>query len=688
MQHKFTNRLSRETSPYLLQHAHNPVDWYPWGEEAFAKARKENKPIFLSVGYSACHWCHVMEHESFEDEQVAELVNKYYVSIKVDREERPDIDGIYMSVVQNMTGQGGWPMTVFMTPEGKPFFAGTYFPKENKYGRLGFMSLAQQIHDAWVKDEAKIRAMGDEIVGELSQQLNTSLKATELNKNLLFNMLTKIDEQSDKSNGGFGSAPKFPSSMSLQLYIDGIVNTQDEALKRQLETHLRLSLRKMAQGGMYDQIGGGFHRYSTDGQWLVPHFEKMLYDNALLATCYFEASQYLDHDFNLRIGNEICDYVLREMTHPLGAFFSTTDADSEGLEGKFFLWDANEMKEVLGEKDGGIFAEMFSVDAQPMGNVVFEGGTPPHDWFHGRIPHLKVELETTMVQHHVNLEQIRIWKSKLWDKREGRAPPGKDTKVLASWNGLMSVAFCTAYQVSGRVDYLEAATNNLEFIWNNMQKEERLFATWKDGDARHFGTLEDYANVANAYLSHFKVCGNRQSYDRAMVLANTVMKWFSDSGKAFFYTAKDAEKLIVRSKNPYDNAVPAGNSVMVGVLHSLYLLSGNELYLNACEGIVKEYSTFLTRAPQGFPRLGREASHFIQGVNEIVLLGADEELRLKVLRKTSQGDVMLTESGEGLPLLQYKKVIADHPTLYVCRYGVCEQPIVGILNINKIYIKN
>ena len=689
VQKQIANRLANETSPYLLQHAYNPIQWYPWGEEALAKAKKENKPIFLSVGYSACHWCHVMAHESFEDEEIAKVLNEHYISIKVDREERPDIDDIYMSAVQSMTGSGGWPMTVFMTPDEAPFYAGTYFPKENKYGKPGFLSIVQQLHDAWKRDEVKIREVGGKIVNELNLQLSSSIPATDITETLLFDTLSRVIQDADKKNGGFGGSPKFPSSMSLQLIIDGLKDLGDSNFKDELSTHLKLSLRKMAEGGMYDQIGGGFHRYSTDAKWLVPHFEKMLYDNALLATCYFEAAELIDHDFNLRIGKEICDYVIKEMLHESGAFFSTTDADSEGMEGKFFLWDKNELSKVLGEKSAGIFSDIFEIDAEPMGDVKFDGGTPPHDWFHGRTAHLTLPLEDYLSKYKLNLSQVNEWKLMLWNQREKRVPPGKDTKVLSSWNGLMSLAFCKAYQTTGESKYLEVASKNLNFVWTEMQSKGRLFATWKDGDARHFGTLEDYSNMADAYLYHFKVSGSIDSLERAKILADSVMQFFDDGkGKAFFYTAHDAEKLIVRSKNPYDNAVPSGNSVLAGVLFRLFLITGEEKYRVASEGIIHEYSTYIVKAPMSFPRLGRETIFQTKGVKEYVLLGANENLRNKVCRAMTHGDVLLTESGKGLALAKGKVSLKNQATLYICKLGQCLQPIVGESEILSLLKKN
>lgn len=684
--HKFTNRLINETSPYLLQHAHNPVDWYPWGEEALNIAKKENKPIFLSIGYSACHWCHVMEHESFEDEETASLLKQHFISIKVDREERPDLDDIYMAAVQAMTGSGGWPMTVFLTPEKKPFFAGTYFPKDNQYGRPGFKTVIQHFGKLWKEDRQKVILQGNAVTKHLEKQLEESLPPSPLPKDFLITALDQLEKNFDHHEGGFGSAPKFPSSMALDLYIEYLQRHPNSKNISTIKDHLKLSLRKMAQGGVYDQIGGGFHRYSTDGKWLVPHFEKMLYDNALLARTYFEASKFIDRDFNLRIGKEICDYILKEMTHKNGAFYSTTDADSEGMEGKFFLWSNHEIIEALGEKDGKLFCKIFEIDSEPIGSTSFHGGTPPHEWFHGRIPHLENDLEDIIKKHKISLEKIKQWKQILWNAREKKVHPGLDDKVLSSWNGLMSTGFATAYRFTLDETYLSAAKNNLEFIWQHMQKNGRLYATWRNGKAKHFGTLEDYSNIIMAHLALHRVCSKPIYLERAKQLTDQVILHFKDKkGKAFFYTADDAEALIVRSKNPYDNAVPAGNSILAENLVTLGILLQDPKYTEWAQGIFEEYSTYLSKSVQSFARLARAYVQLSYGIQEWVLLGATQNLQQQVLQHMQIGDLYLTEENENLKLLQDKKS-SGQAILYLCLQGMCKKPIEGekeILNYLK-----
>jgi len=675
-----SNRLSSETSPYLLQHASNPVDWYPWGPEALKKAVDEQKPIFLSVGYSACHWCHVMEHECFEDEDVARVLNKDFISIKVDREERPDIDDIYMASVQVLTGSGGWPMSVFMTPDQKPFYAGTYLPKEDRPGVTGLITVLNHLSNLWKEDSNKCQSVGQQLVEELRRQLQSSSGTSPLPENLHESALKSLQEEYEPKYGGFGGAPKFPAPMVLDIYGDWLRRHSDE--EGEILKQLRFTLRSMAQGGMYDQIGGGFHRYSTDGKWLVPHFEKMLYDNALLARCYLESSLVTDGAFNEHIGLEICDYIVKEMTHENGAFFSSTDADSEGTEGVFFLWHRDEVISVLGEEEGASFCELYQITVPTRGTLDFEGGTPPEEWFHGRIPHLLEDFEETKTSG-ISFEKLQNWKKQLYRAREERVRPGLDDKVLTSWNGMMNTALSVAFRVTGRTSYLELALKNMEFIWSELQLAGRLHATWKDGRARHLGTLDDYANVAEALLELFKVTGDPLHLNRAKILADATLSHFVDSdGKAFFYTANDAESLIVRSKNPFDNAVPCANSVLLGVLYSLSGLLGDEKYAHGADGIVEEYSDMMGRSPRGFARMIRELCHELSGRREWVLLGASESLRAKVSRVLLPGDLMVDESSTDLPLLEGKGSV-EVATLFLCEKGSCQKPLEGESEILK-----
>jgi uncharacterized protein YyaL (SSP411 family) len=669
--------LIDETSPYLLQHAYNPVDWYPWGTEALDRAHRENKPIFLSVGYSACHWCHVMEHESFENEEVGRALNEHFVPVKVDREERPDLDDIYMAAVQAMAGNGGWPMSVFLTPEGKPFFAGTYFPREDRHGRPGFLRVVTTLARAWQEDEKKTREHGEEVARVLREQLDRELPEAELPSDILRVTVMQLESELDREEGGFGEAPKFPSSMALDLYVDLIRREGGGESVDALREHLQLCLRKMAQGGIYDQVAGGFCRYSTDARWYVPHFEKMLYDNALLARTYLDASQVVDAAFNRRIGCEILDYVLREMTHPQGAFYATTDADSEGLEGKFFLWTREQIHDVLGAEDGRRASDVYGIAVERWHDVDFPGGTPPHDWFAGRIPALAQDLEVMLERHEIAVSNLDAWREALWAARAQRVPPARDEKVLSSWNGLMATAFATGYRVTGDRRYLEAARRNVDFLWDNLQHACRLHATWKDRRARHLGTLEDYANVVAACLSLHQIGAGRRFLDRAHLLTDTAIRRFeAGEGKAFYYTADDAEHLIVRSKNAYDNAVPGANSVLAGNLLRLGRLLGRDDYVRRAQGIFREFSAYMRQAPRAFPWLIREYAAWLDDRRELVLVGADGQLHAQVLAAIGPHDCLLTEDDADLPLLRGRSA-ESVAVLYVCKDGRCDLPVRG-----------
>ena len=672
-----TNRLAGETSPYLLQHAHNPVSWYPWGPEAFEAARSQNKPIFLSIGYSACHWCHVMEKESFENEKVADILKRYFISIKVDREERPDVDDLYMTAVQMLTGSGGWPMSVFLTPEGDPFYAGTYFPLTDRHGMPGFPRLVEALGKNWEVDEAKARDHGSQMREQLAETLSRGAPSGEPEADLLAKTMDELESQIDLEEGGFGSAPKFPSSMSLDLYVDHIHRCGGGAASQRHLASLRLCLRKMAQGGMYDQVGGGFHRYSTDAEWYVPHFEKMLYDNALLAGTYLNAARVVDRDFNLRIGREILDYVLREMRHPAGAFYSTTDADSEGLEGKYFLWSREEVEEILGEREGVAFCELYDIREPHRVQESFEGGTPHHAWFSGRIPRLLTEAESSDIVRRYGWDSVQRWRETLYGVRSERVAPGRDEKVLASWNGMMSSAMICGARATGERIYLEAAVSNLEFIFASMFVEGKLVATWKDGRARHRATLEDIANVAAACLDLYQAGREVLWRSRAIQLADSALEHYaSPDGGAFYYASAEADDLIVRSKNAHDGAVPGANSVLAGVLSRLGTLTGQDRYLHAAEGIFKEFAGPMSDRGRGFPRMIREWEYHAGPTPVWVLLGADADLRWRAWRALRPGGQILDERDANSPLLA-DKLKADEPCLYPCEQGICHAPVRG-----------
>ena len=562
-EHAFTNHLINETSPYLLQHAHNPVDWFPWGEEALEIARREQRPILLSIGYSACHWCHVMEHESFENEAIAKLMNEHFVNIKVDREERPDLDQIYMSAVQMMTHHGGWPMTVFLTPEGLPFYAGTYFPPEDRYNMPGFPRVLISVADAYRERPDDVQQTAASVLSELKRAA-TALESSELlTTELLDTAYRGIIKNYDSTNGGFGGAPKFPPAMSLEFLLHTYYRTANQQALQIVEH----TCRKMAQGGIYDQLGGGFHRYATDARWLVPHFEKMLYDNALLSCLYLHYYQ-VSHDPAARVVAEgILDYVVREMTHPAGGFYSTQDADSEGVEGKFFVWSNNEIAELLGERDAALFMAYYNVtDA---GN--FEGEN---------ILNVTRDLSAVAASQNVTEEQLTEALTRtrkvLFAAREVRVRPARDEKILTAWNGLMLAGFAEAAAILNRQDYLEVARKNAQFVLDNLRGDGLLLRTYKDGHAKLNAYLEDYAFFVNGLVTLFETSGELQWLEEALSLTTTMINEFwDDEDGGFFYTGRSHETLIVRSKDFSDNATPSGNSVAAEVLLRIGLLTDN-----------------------------------------------------------------------------------------------------------------
>ncbi|HYY57961.1 MAG TPA: thioredoxin domain-containing protein, partial [Pyrinomonadaceae bacterium] len=551
---KHTNRLSAETSPYLLQHAHNPVDWYPWGEEARERARAENKPILLSIGYSACHWCHVMEHESFENEEIARLMNDNFVNIKVDREERPDLDQIYMNAVQLMTGHGGWPMTVFLTPEGVPFYGGTYFPPEDRYNMPGFPRVLMGVAEAYRSRADEITQTAVSILSELRRMGAARESGAALSADLLDEAYRAVARTYDSRHGGFGRAPKFPPAMTLEFLLRTHARTGDAKALEMVEH----TCRKMALGGMYDQLGGGFHRYSTDERWLVPHFEKMLYDNALLARLYLHVYQQTNDGFYRRIVEETLDYVAREMTDARGGFYSTQDADSEGHEGKFFVWTVEEIKKVLGEEDGALFCSYY--DVTPGGN--FEGQNILN------VPRpLEDVAEAAGVTPERLQEALERGRRELFAVRERRVKPGRDEKILTAWNGLMLASFAEAAAILDRADYLDVAKKNAEFILANLRREGLLLRTYKDGQAKLNGYLEDYSFFADGLIALYESTGELRLLEEALAITTRMTEEFWDEKEGgFFYTGESHEELIVRSKDYFDNATPSGNSVAAEVL--------------------------------------------------------------------------------------------------------------------------
>ena len=591
--HAYTNRLARETSPYLLQHAHNPVSWYPWGEEAFAKARREHKPIFLSIGYSACHWCHVMERESFENKDVAAILNAEFVSIKVDREERPDVDRIYMTAVQMMTGSGGWPLTVFLTPDLEPFFGGTYFPTKDRFGRPGFKSLLTQLAGLWEDQRPEIRKRAADAARAISQHLESSAagRADADDPGAAVRKAVRALAYSyDQKWGGFGSQPKFPPSGTLGLLMRRYEATHDDSLLRMV-TH---TLDRMSCGGMYDQLGGGFHRYSVDRKWLVPHFEKMLYDNALLAGQYLEAYRLTKRPLYRRIAVETLDYVIRDMTNPSGGFHSAEDADSEGEEGKFYVWTREEIDAALGS-DAGLFADYYGVTAT--GN--FEGKNILHTGV--SIEELARARNTAPKDVETRLDELR---AKLLETRSARIRPGKDDKILASWNGLMISSFAKGYRILGEKRFLETALEAARFVKMRMMDKSgsRLFRTYRKGEARIPAYLDDYASMANAFIDiHEASLDPGWLSDAERLTKEMIGLFWDEQGHGFYFTSGQHKNLLARAKPYSDSSVPSGNSTAAVVLLRLSELRNRQDYgLRAIQTVRAAVRT-VGDYPQAYP---------------------------------------------------------------------------------------
>ena len=653
---KFTNRLINESSPYLLQHAHNPVDWYPWGDEAFARAKAEDKPVLVSIGYSACHWCHVMEHESFEDETLAAIQNDHFINIKVDMEERPDVDQIYMNFVQMTTGRGGWPMNVFLTPEKLPFFGGTYFPPNPRYGMPSWRQILTSIADAFRERRDELQESAANIVSELKKMSVVEPAAGSLSPEMLDAAFVSFTRTFDAANGGFGGAPKFPAAMSLEFLLRYHHRTgDDKALSM-----VTYSLEKMARGGIYDQLGGGFHRYAVDAVWLVPHFEKMLYDNAQLIRVYLHTYQVTGDEFFKRIAVECLEYVCREMLDPSGGFYSTQDADSEGEEGKFFVWTPEEISEVLGDDVAREFCRAFDVTAG--GN--FEG-------------HNILNIKDQALAGKDRFDDAR---KKLFEHREERIKPFRDEKILTAWNGLMLAAFADAAGALGDDRYLSIAKKNAGFILTELQKNGRLLRTWKDGKAKLNGYVEDYANVADGLVELFQVSGDAEYLTEAKRLADLMITefWDAESG-GFFFTSNDHEQLVVRNKDLYDNATPSGNSVAADVLLKLAKLTGDDKYERFAVTVLRLTASQIRRHPQGFGRALSALEFHLDQTLEIVIVGekGNELERIALEGYHPDSVVVLGRGGDdqGLPLLADRTAIDGEPTAYICRDNVCQRPV-------------
>src|SRR6266542_3569752 len=663
------NRLAGETSPYLLQHAHNPVDWYPWGTEALGKAKTEDKPILLSIGYSACHWCHVMERESFEDERTAEVMNQHFVSIKVDREERPDLDGIYMQAIQAMTGQGGWPMTVFLTPDGTPFYGGTYFPPEDRHNMPAFTRVLQSVADAWKNRREEVEHSGQQLRDHMQQAMRRAPSRGILDTSMLDAAAQGIISQYEPTHAGFGNAPKFPQPMAIEFLLRHWRRTGDERA-RSAALH---TLDQMARGGMYDQLGGGFHRYSVDGEWLVPHFEKMLYDNAQLARAYLMGYQATGNAFYRTVVEQVLNYVLRDMTDPSGVFYSTEDADSEGVEGKFYVWTPAELQLVLGEeKDARIFGAFYDVT---------ERGNFEHGASILHMPRTPLEVAQQLgIPEAQLLEVLERGRQTLLQARDQRVRPARDDKVLTAWNGMMLRAFAEAGRALSEPTYLQAAINNAHFLLTTMRDANGLFRTWKPGHAAHLnGYLEDYANLADGLLALYEATFESRWLEAAVELADAILERFGDGENGgFFDTSTDHETLITRPKDVFDNATPSGNAVAADVLLRLAVLTANPDYQRAAQNVLEMLREPMVRYPLGFARSLCALDFYLSQPKEVAILGhfqADDTQAL--LRATFEAFIpnkVVAGGNATIPLLEGRGQRNAKATAYVCEHYVCQRP--------------
>jgi uncharacterized protein len=650
------NRLAQETSPYLLQHRDNPVDWFPWGPEALERAREDDRPILLSVGYSACHWCHVMERESFEDPETAAYMNEHFVNVKVDREERPDVDAIYMEAVQSITGHGGWPMTVFLDPDGVPFYGGTYFPPDESRGMPSFRMVMEAVVHAFetqreeIREKAPIARARLGAVGEVEpRDLPGASRLDEAVQRLL--------AAADRRNGGFGSAPKFPPASSLELLLargeDGLVE---------------LTLDRMLAGGIYDQLGGGFARYSVDAVWLVPHFEKMLYDNALLARIYLHGWQNLGHERYRRVCEETLDWMLREMRGPEGGFYSALDADSEGEEGRFYVWTPEQIREVLGES-AAVVIEHYGVSEA--GN--FEGVN---------VLHLAAGAECP------EPEGLAEARRALFEARAKRVRPGLDDKRLASWNALAIAALADAGAVLGREDYLDAARACAEFVLGSLRDGDgRLLRTYKDGRAHLGAYLEDHAFLLEALLTLYESSFKTRWFEAAQELAEATIERFGDPERGGFYsTADDHEELIARRKEVGDHPIPSGNSAAAMGLLRLAALTGERRYEEAAEGVFALFAEPAVRHPDAFAHLLRALDFHLSPTREVALVGEDLGELAAVVRERHRPHLVLAGGPEGTgqpPLLQGRTTVKGHPAAYVCQNFTCQLPVTDPAELNS-----
>lgn len=667
------NRLANEKSPYLLQHSMNPVSWFPWSNEAFSKATEEDKPIFLSIGYSTCHWCHVMERESFEDYQTADILNKYFISIKVDREERPDIDHIYMTVCQTLTGSGGWPLTIIMTPDKRPFFAGTYFPKDDRMGMRGLISILESVRKAWAANRSQILSSSSQILSLIKQQEN--ILGKKLDDDVIHEAFSQFKYDFDKVYGGFGDAPKFPTPHNLSFLLRYWYKTKDKTALEMVEK----TLDSMYRGGIYDHIGFGFSRYSTDRKWLVPHFEKMLYDNALLAITYLEAHQITKNIKYSDVALQIFTYILRDMTSEEGGFFSAEDADSEGEEGKFYVWSDDEIRLVLGNEEGNKFCQYFNIT--PKGN--FEGKNIPN-----------------LINSHIketDQEFIKSCREKLFKYREKRIHPYKDDKILTSWNGLMIAAMAIGGRVLGNNEYIIASEKAADFIFKNLVREDgRLLARYRGGDAAFPGYIDDYAFLIWGLIELYETTYRAEYLKRAVDLNNDLIKYFWDNknGGLFVY-GSDSEQLITRPKEIYDGATPSGNSVSAMNFLRLARLTGMYELEDKAQLLLKSFGGSIQNYPKGYS-FALTALLFIKSSGKEIVIASDKmnEDSKKIISIINEEfrpfavSMLYTDETKDLdklvPYISHYKPVNGKPAAYICEKFSCKSPITDIKLLKKM----
>jgi uncharacterized protein YyaL (SSP411 family) len=682
---KHTNRLINESSPYLLQHAHNPVDWYPWGDEAFEQAKKEDKPIFLSIGYSTCHWCHVMERESFENEQIAEIMNEHFISIKVDREQRPDVDQVYMNSVQLMTGSGGWPLSVFLTPDGKPFYGGTYFPPKDSYGRPGFDRLLLAIADAWKnKRQELVNSAGN--LSELLKSPAGPVEKMKLSPQILTDAFQYFQGSFDAANGGFGSAPKFPQPTNLSMLLGYWYRTGDEESLQMVEK----TLDAMAKGGIYDHVGGGFHRYATDASWLIPHFEKMLYDQALLSKAYLQTYRITGNKKYAEISKEIFNYVLRDMTDPKGGFYSAEDADSEGKEGTFYIWEPKQIASVLDKEQASLFNAFYGVTEK--GN--FEEGKT--------ILNIKTSIEKLGKKFNKNHKEIEniITKArvKFFQSHQKRIRPHRDDKVITGWNGLMISSLAYGGAALQEEKYIEAAKHSAEFILSTLYKEGRLMRYYRNGRVIEKAFLDDYAFMMLGLLDLYEASFDTKWLIEAKKLSEEMIELFADNENGgFFLTGKDGEKLITRTKPSSDGAVPSGNSIAALALLKLGRLTMNQHFSEQGGKVLEFFSSQLKKAPAYSAAMLTALDFRLGPTQEIVISGNVEATDTKQMLKLIHSKflpnavVLLHEQDKKgtaieriIPFVKNQTTLDGKATAYVCENYVCNRPVNKIKDLKEI----